>query len=166
MTDRPSDEEPGDRIAAMYDRFGASLYRYALMILVDPGAAADVVQQVFVGMLRARSAVDSDERYLRRAVRNECYSTLRRRRREPGAPSEPILESIAGVDERADERIAIEQAMRALSPDQREVIHLKLYEGMTFQEIADILDESKNTIASRYRYAIEKMRDLLEGKTL
>jgi RNA polymerase sigma-70 factor (ECF subfamily) len=163
MTDRSDEQGPRDRIAALYDRFGAGLYRYALMILAEPAAAADAVQQVFVGMLRARSAVDSDERYLRRAVRNECYSALRRRRREPAAaPGEPLLESIAGADERPEERVAIEQAMRALPPDQREVVHLKVYEGLTFQEIADLAGESKNTIASRYRYALEKLREQLK----
>ena len=161
MTDRPRNEGPGDRIAEIYDRFGASLYRYALMILVDPAAAADVVQQVFVGLLRAGSAVDSDERYLRRAVRNECYSAFRRRRREPESSPEPFLEAVSAADTRPDERIAIEQAMRVLPPEQRDVIHLRLYEGLTFQEIADLFGESKNTIASRYRYAIEKMREQL-----
>ena len=55
----------------------------------------------------------------------------------------------------------IEQAMRALSPEQREVVHLKVFEGWTFQEIADFGGESINTVASRYRYAMDKMRDQL-----
>jgi RNA polymerase sigma-70 factor (ECF subfamily) len=170
MTDRPSlsrrsagsaKAEPGDRIAELYDRHGGSLFRYALMILADPAAAADAVQQVFVGLLRAKTVVDSDERYLRRAVRNECYSAYRRKRRDPEMPGEPFLEAVSAVEDRPDERIAIEQAIRVLPPDQREVIHLKVYEGMTFQEIADLFGESKNTIASRYRYAIDKMREQL-----
>jgi len=37
-------------------------------------------------------------------------------------------------------------------------VHLKAFEGMTFEEIAALTDESINTIASRYRYAIEKLR--------
>jgi RNA polymerase sigma-70 factor (ECF subfamily) len=161
MTDRPESDGPGDRIAELYDRFGASLYRYALMILADPAAAADAVQQVFVGLLRTKATVASSEHYLRRAVRNECYSTYRRKRRSAEAPTEPFLEAVSAAEGRPDERIAIEQAMRVLPPDQREVIHLKLYEGMTLQEIADLVGESKNTIASRYRYAIEKMRERL-----
>jgi RNA polymerase sigma-70 factor (ECF subfamily) len=57
--------------------------------------------------------------------------------------------------------MVIEEALRTLPPEQREVIHLKLFEGMTFQEIAVITEESINTIASRYRYAIDKLRPLL-----
>jgi len=54
--------------------------------------------------------------------------------------------------------VAIERALLALPAEQREVVHLKIYEGMTLQEIADATGESINTVASRYRYAIEKMR--------
>ena len=87
MTDRPRGGNPGDRIGELYDRFAAGLYRYALMILADPAAAGDAVQQVFVALLRLDRSIESDERYLRRAVRNECYSTLRRRQRDPGRPA-------------------------------------------------------------------------------
>jgi RNA polymerase sigma-70 factor (ECF subfamily) len=158
---RPDDA--ADRVGRLYDRFAPSLYRYAVMILADPAAAADAVQQVFVGMLRARSAVDSDEHYLRRAVRNECYSSLRRRRRKPEQSDAPLLQAASPVAGNPDDRVAVEQAMRALSPEQRELVHLKVYEGWTFQEIADFYGESKNTTASRYRYALERMRNTLHG---
>jgi RNA polymerase sigma-70 factor, ECF subfamily len=45
--------------------------------------------------------------------------------------------------------------------DQREVIHLHVFEGRTFQEIATLAGESINTIASRYRYALQKLRQAL-----
>jgi DNA-directed RNA polymerase specialized sigma24 family protein len=52
-------------------------------------------------------------------------------------------------------------ALRALPPEQREVIHLKVFEGHTFNEIADLTGESINTAASRYRYAMDKLRAML-----
>ena len=152
---RPTDEE---WIGRLYDRHGAGLYRYASMVLADPAGAADVIQIVFVALLRRRSAPEFDERYLRRAVRNECFSALRKRQRDVLAGALPLLEAVDAAGDRPDERLAIEQALRELPPDQREVVHLKVFEGMTFQEIADLTDESINTIASRYRYAIEKLR--------
>ena len=81
----------------------------------------------------------------------------RRRNRIDGVDG-AILEAVAGHEDRPDDRLALEQALRELPPDQREVIHLKVFEGMTFQEIADMTNESINTIASRYRYAIDKLR--------
>src|SRR5262245_15091191 len=165
MTRRPRNEDPGAGIGELYGRFAATLYRYALMILVDPFAAADVVQQVFAAMLRRSDfELAADERYLRRAVRNECFSALRRRRREPVADGTSLLQSVNGHHPPIDEQIAVEQALRSLPPDQREVVHLKIFEGLSFQEIADLSGESINTIASRYRYALDKLRAVLGGR--
>jgi DNA-directed RNA polymerase specialized sigma24 family protein len=91
MSSRPLGDEPGDRIGRLYDQYAAGLYRYALIVLADPAAAADAVQQVFVGLLRGSAVVESDERYLRRAVRNECFSTFRRRRRDPDGARGTLL---------------------------------------------------------------------------
>lgn len=152
---RPPDDEC---IGRLYDRYGASLYRYAVMVLADGAAAADVVQTVFVNLVRRRFSPEFDECYLRRATRNECFSALRRRRRDVLASAAPILESVEGAPDRPEGRLALERALRELPADQREVIHLKVFEGMTFQEIADLTGESINTIASRYRYGIGKLR--------
>ncbi len=162
MRRRPADAAVAERIGRLYDRFAGGLYRYALMILAEPAGAADAVQQVFVALLGgAGSAMDDEERYLRGAVRNACYSTLRRRRPNVSSASDtPLLEAVAARDQ-LDERIAIEQAMRVLPAEQREVVHLKVFEGWTFQEIADVSGESINTVASRYRYAMDKMREQL-----
>jgi RNA polymerase sigma-70 factor (ECF subfamily) len=123
------------------------------------------VQQVFVALLGRRSLeLEFEERYVRRAVRNECYSALRRRRRDIVAGDEPaLLEAVAASSDRREERLALERAIRELPAEQREIVHLKTYEGLTFQEIADELDESINTVASRHRYAIEKLRTHFAG---
>ena len=128
------------------------------MVLADAAAAADVVQIVFTALLRRPSAPEFDERYLRRAVRNECFTALRHRRRDVLAAAAPILEAVEGRTDRHDERLAVEQALRELPPEQREVVHLKVFEGMTFQEIASLTDASINPVASRYRYALDKLR--------
>ena len=52
-------------------------------------------------------------------------------------------------------------ALLDLPPDQRAVVSLKLWHGLTFQDIADALDISLNTAASRYRYALDKLRERL-----
>jgi RNA polymerase sigma-70 factor, ECF subfamily len=155
--DAQEDGGPAGWIGALYDQYADGLYRYAVMILADPAGAADAVHQVFLGITRRPAGhIQCDERYLKRAVRNECYSILRRSGRERGTDA-PLLEA-AAADDRPDERLALEAAMRSLPAEQREVVHLKVFAGFTFQEIADQLGESMNTVASRYRYAIEKMR--------
>ena len=154
-----------DLLAEAYDLYGKALYGYALMILANPPAAEDAVQQAFVRFAamgdRTRD-VKQWKSYLRKVVRNECYRMLRLRRldsldRQVGTLLEPASdEAIA-----PEERDAVERAVRALAAEQREVVHMRIYENMTFQQIADELDVSINTVASRYRYAMDRLRQLL-----
>jgi RNA polymerase sigma-70 factor (ECF subfamily) len=83
-------------LGALYDRHAAGLYRYAVMILADTEAAADAVQQVFTRLVDPRlDRPEVEAHYLRRAIRNECFTMLRdRRRRRHAADSQNILESM------------------------------------------------------------------------
>jgi RNA polymerase sigma-70 factor (ECF subfamily) len=156
------DEDRTRFVARVYAESGPRLYRYALMILASPSDAEDVIQQVFAALMTQRrfSAIENVDAYLRTATRNAAYSLLRKRRTARTA-KESLLEPVAEGCSPAEQR-ALEQALRALPPEQREVVHLHVYEGMTFQEIADTAGESIHTIAARYRYALDKMRRLLQ----
>lgn len=164
-------ESPDPEAGRLYDVFGASLYRYALMILASREGAEDVLQQVFVALIsRVGNPLDDPERYLRRAVRNGCYSVLRERRawlaRRSHVDTVTLLEALPGPAPAMSEevRIAMDTAIRELPADQREVLHMHAFEGRTFREIAEATEEPLNTIASRYRYALEKLRITLERK--
>ena len=161
-----------DEVARLYDTFGAALFRYALMILADREAAEDVIQQVFVALLEGGTRrIRDEERYLRQAVRNACYSALRHRKVRVAAGLTPmddmVLETIAGAAEPVspETRLALQRALRDLSPDQREVLHLHTFEGRTFREIAEATGDPLNTIASRYRYALDKLRTSLTERS-
>jgi RNA polymerase sigma-70 factor, ECF subfamily len=163
----PRRDASGDRLADLYDRFAGTLFRHAAMILADRAAAADVVHTVFLRLAKAGSGGDVESlAYLRRAVRNESYSVMRTRRRDiVVAVDAQLLELVEGLDHCPAERIAIEQAVSQLPPEQREVVHLKVWEGLTFQEIADVTGQGLNTAASRYRYGMEKLRAILTEKS-
>jgi RNA polymerase sigma-70 factor (ECF subfamily) len=159
---------PREFLARIYDAHVAALYRYALVVLADHAGAEDAVQQAFAklaGMGGRLRQIESCDDYLRTAVRNECWRVLEKRRRRGEeldiASVSPILEAVGpvGVDE--DERVRVEAALRGLPAEQREVVYLKVYEGKTFQRIADWVGVSINTVASRYRYAMEKLREQL-----
>jgi RNA polymerase sigma-70 factor, ECF subfamily len=154
---RRAREQRAELVGRLYDEHGASLFRYALMLLADHSAAEDALQQVFAAVLRQSGPIDNAAHYLRRAVRNECYTLLRRRVAQPTL-AQPLLEPISVENTTVEERLGLERAIVALPPEQREVIHLHVFEGMTFQEVADAIGESINTAASRYRYAVEKLR--------
>jgi RNA polymerase sigma-70 factor, ECF subfamily len=163
MPDRPPDD-PIALAGRLYDAYGASLYRYALMLLTDGAAAEDAVQQVFASLLKSSEvAIEKDAHYLRRAVRNECYTTLRRQSVRDAYTGNlgSLLVQRTGRDANPEERLALESALRSLPTDQREVVHLHVYEGLTFQEVASASGESINTVASRYRYALAKLKQTL-----
>ena len=163
MPEGPQDD-PSVLVARLYDEHGAALFRYAAILLGDPAAAEDAVHQVFAALLRTRKpagGIRDDAHYLRRAVRNECYLMLRRR--VIRAEATVALESVEDARGQRDpgERVALERAIGALSAEQREVIHLHVFEGLTFREIASATEESINTIAGRYRYALGRLREVL-----
>jgi RNA polymerase sigma-70 factor (ECF subfamily) len=155
--------------ARLYDTFGPSLFRYALMILGRREAAEDVIQQVFMAVIdRGTRHIAAPETYLRTAVRNACYSLLRasRVRGSDLSPVEEILEGVPGAAApiSAEDRLALDAGIQALPPEQREVIHLHVFEGLTFKEVALATGEPPNTVASRYRYALEKLRASFLGR--
>ena len=72
-----------------------ALYRYAVMILADPARRGDAVHQVFLGIARRPAGhIQCDERYLRRAVRNECYSIAAPSPAGTAATDAPLLEAV------------------------------------------------------------------------
>lgn len=152
-------------VARLYDQYGPALYRYALMLLGRHDAAEDVLQQVFLALIRGAPELDEPERYLKRAVRNTCYSRLRGTGPTLAPPSahteRPLLEIVADDQPGTpspEDRLTLERALLALPPEQREVVHLHVFEGLSFREVAEATGDSPNTVASRYRYALERLR--------
>jgi RNA polymerase sigma-70 factor (ECF subfamily) len=63
---------------------------------------------------------------------------------------------------RAEEALSVQAALRDIPQEQRETVFLKVWAGMTLQEISEVLEIPMNTVASRYRYALEKLREKLQ----
>ncbi len=148
-----------DAIASLYDRFAPALYRTACGLLGSAADAEDVVHDVFVALARNRArlpAIADARAYLftalRRAVARRAHS------RRPG----PLPDDLVDRRQPPERDDRLEQALARLPPEQREVIALKIDGDLTFAELAAVLGISPNTAASRYRYAMEKLRADLE----
>ena len=131
-----------------------------------------MVQEVFLRAL-ARSrwwfGLRNPAGYLYRAARNEALSRLRKRTVRTRAAAElqyevAMLEAPGGASELAEEAAQVNAALLALPWEKREVVVLKVYENMTFKEIARVTGASQNTAASRYRYALAKLKEILEAE--
>jgi RNA polymerase sigma-70 factor (ECF subfamily) len=175
MTD-PGDEAllrglaAGDEraFAALYDRFGERLYHVARGMLRRREDAEDAVQDVFLALARTRrrlGEVRDLTAYLFAALRRAAGRVATRRSRNPVAADvtgEAIVEADNGKsDDPRSERL--EKALRALPREQREVIALKIDGELTFAQIGQVMGVSINTAASRYRYALEKLRASLQA---
>lgn len=157
-----SDEMIFDELLAHY---GKPLYRYALAIVNSSEDAEDSVQEVWIRVAREHKRlkkIRNIKAYLYTATRNAAFNTIRTRRRR-----HEVCEDIDDLisDQKADlpvEHIALQEYFAELPMDQREVLALKLYDEMTFKEIARMLGASANTVAGRYRYGIERLRRALK----
>ena len=157
---RREDASGKEFLEAIYDQFSRPLYRYARAILDSDDDAEDAMGTLFARLARdtngARRANDL-RAYLFRAARHAAYDQLRARRRRV-----QLEHASADYPEPACSHVTEPDFLRAqllaLPTEQREVVVLKVFEQMTFQEIAELLGASPNTLASRYRYAIDKLR--------
>lgn len=156
----------------LYERHGENLYRYLLFKLGSAEDAEDCLQECFCRFARYDlrwRLVRNRQAFVFRVVRNEANRFLRRRLSRkagdttiasgaaagfPAAFVVPGHPSLASLIRRAEE----------LPEDQKEVIFLKVFDGLTFKEIGSVCGVSINTAASRYRYGIEKLREALEEK--
>jgi RNA polymerase sigma-70 factor (ECF subfamily) len=154
-----------DRIAALYDAHGAALAAFALNLTRCEADARDIVQEIFCRLARDPSRLDRirNPRSFLLTMAYRMVIDLHRRqtvRERPGETPVELFAPAADPDE-AHFRQAVAEAMAVLPSDQRAVIHLKLWEALTFEQIAETLGIPPNTSASRYRYGIDKLRTLL-----
>jgi len=120
--------------------------------------AEDAVHSAFVGLARLQAPPAEAKPYTFRAVRNAA-TDLRRRsaaRRESPLPEEVPVDRDATSD--AELLDAVARSLGSLDDADREVIELHLRASLTFREIGMVLDQPLPTVASRYRRAIEKLR--------
>lgn len=152
--------------AALYDRSAARLFRVAWGLLGHREEAEDAVQEVFARMARARASlatVHNLNAYLFAALRRVCAETCERRARARLAATAAQEVSRVATGQ-GDSEVDFQEALRGLPDEQREVVLLKIDGALTFGEIAQALGISPNTAASRYRYALEKLRATLEAR--
>lgn len=144
-----------------YERHGPALLAYARSLVGDAGIAEDVVQQVFVKLLQGGTAVpEVPGAYLYRAVRNGALNARRNGLRD--APLEQASSWFVHSGGNQEAALALQAALGELPEEQREVVMMRIWSGMTLEEIAAATEVSLNTAASRYRYALGKLRERLK----
>lgn len=147
----------GDSVALsqLYDRYASALHRVLTAILQNPEDAEDALQETFLKLLGGKMWRAQNARaYFFGSARHIALDMLRRRKREQNR----VIEFDETTQNPNDDW---SQCLLMLPLEQREVVALKVFEAMTFAEIAVVVKARPNTVASRYRYGIEKLRQIL-----
>ncbi len=153
----------------LYEDHAQALFAFLLNFTRDEDDTRDVLQDIFARLAREPSllaAVRDRRAFLIRLARNAAIDLMRRRgarnkyHEDFGAERSTPFAATADPDEAAF-RAELSAALADLPPEQRAVVHLKLWEGFTFEQIAAAMEIPPNTAASRYRYALDKLRGRL-----
>jgi RNA polymerase sigma-70 factor, ECF subfamily len=158
-------------LGELYDRHQRMVYRTALAITGDTEAAADLLQDVFLRLHRFAERVDPHrplEPWLYRVTANLAYTYVKRSHRW-FRPLEEVTEWLAGMKRSAFPAIAemdddwrqVQQAISSLPLPQRIVVVLYYIDGLSMQEIAEIVDVPSGTVKSRLHYGREFLKKQL-----
>lgn len=155
-----------DTLERLYDAHADALFAFVLSVCRDEADTRDVLQEVFIRLAQRPELMRGirDERaFLIRLAHNATLDSLRRRdtrrRAHEGFAEEPprLFAFPVDPDEAAFQQ-ELMQGLEELPLEQRAVVHLKLWGGLTFDQISDALEIPLNTAASRYRYGLDKLR--------
>ncbi len=161
-------------LEVLHDAFAPALFAFLLSRLRNRADAEDVLQHLFLDLARRpRQLLDARdlEPWLFTKARNLSIDRLRARTREAGraaalevGPLPDWMDMAPRAGAATADDAALAAAVDRLPEDQREVVVLKAFGGLTFAEVAMRLGVSINTAASRWRYALEKLRAHLAGE--
>ena len=151
----------------LVSRWEKRIYNYLLRITGNREDALDLTQDVFLKAYQNLRKLDNPERFapwLYRIAHNEAYSMFRKRR--PEADVEELEPegtefgiAVGGSSVFPIElSLAVSSALERLSPDQREAVVLKIYQGFKFEEMSEILSCPVSTVKSRLYTALELLK--------
>ena len=163
-------EGHSDGFRDLYSRYASTAAGLAYRVIGDQVLAEEVVQEVFLSVWRSASARGSVRSWLLTQVHHRAVDVIRRedaeRRRSlrqpdliQADPTEDVVEDEWLRGRRADIRVAL----RTISDDQRQVLHLAYFDGLTQSQVAEKLGIPLGTVKSRTLSAMLKLREVLSG---
>ena len=155
---------------ALYHRFARPVFGLALRRLGDRMRAEDAVQETFAAVWRSARTYKPDRGagapWLYAVARNAIVDRSRNRSDPPGEVPD-VASTELGPDERAEASYVswrVHRALESLPPNERDVIELAYYSGLSQSEVADFLGIPLGTVKTRTRAGLGRLADLLEGE--
>ena len=153
----------GDKTAfsAIYTQLKTPVYTVLVRLTGDRALSEDLLQEVFLKLYRQPPRAEKPRAYVFRMARNLAIDALRQRQ-----PVESIEEQQLYGEPDLGLKLDLEQAISRLTVEERRLVALHLSAGLTFREVAAIVERPLGTVLWQYRRAIEKLRVLLDGGSL
>ena len=164
-----------EALTRIYQKYKADLLLLAMALLNDKAAAEDVLHDVFLSFVQGLDRfrlTGSLKGYLLTCVANHARNCNKAQRRRSARPEPPPGQAVSEAKEPVESVACNEQlerlsvALAELPFEQREAIMLHIQGAMTFQAIGQAREISVNTVKSRYRYGIDRLRLLLSGEVV
>jgi RNA polymerase sigma-70 factor (ECF subfamily) len=163
-----------EALERIYDKYETYLITVATALLNNTHAAEDVLHDFFISFVKSADQIKlagNLKAYLATCVANLARNKIKRRQLEPLAlDDKDTIESVALQPDllamQEEETTMLNQAISQLPYEQREVVVLHLQGNLKFTQIARLRSTSVNTIRSRYRYGLEKLRSLLNSEVI
>lgn len=155
---------PASEVESLYRQHGPALLLFAMAICGEKSRAQDAVHQVFAKLIEGGdlARVADKKAYLFTCVRNALLNQLKRDVHD--TPLGPDSAWFYPPDRDYSAEQTLRRSLVALPDDQRQVVVLHIWGELTFSQVGDLLGISANTAASRYRYALDKLRDAMLAK--
>lgn len=156
------------RLAELFERHHQRIYRFCFRMTGNDAVSQDLVQEVFMRVLKYRESFRDDSRFLPWVygmARNACIDHFRRNKREPVLADE--LPEAISPEPPASEKIVVgedigrlRKALLGLPPEKREILVLTRFESRKHAEIAEILDCSVGAVKVRVHRAVKQLREI------
>lgn len=166
-------------LEVLYDRYVRQCFGLAMRLLNNPQVAEEVVQEVFTKVWVRPDSYSSHKgkfvSWLLSLVHHRCIDELRRRSNTETRLEDPVTGSLLDttVDPAPDpgdqvslreEQVAVRAALEELAPNQREVLVLAYFGGLSQSQIAAQLKQPLGTVKTRVRMGLQKLRTLLDAR--
>jgi len=164
--------EKENRLASLYDEYFDRIAHYIYVRLGDRNEAEDLAGEVFLKALESLKSYKERgipmQAWLFRIAHNVLVDRLRKKGRVTTVPIEGVTiatkEDPVAMAEKSIEMGKVNEAMQKLTPEQREVVRLRFFGGLSSKEVGAILRKSDGAVREMQRAAVEKLRRLLTGE--
>jgi len=163
-------QEHEARLAGLYEEYYDRIARYAYVHIGDRPDAEDLAGDVFLKALQSLGSYEDRgvpmQAWLFRIAHNMVVDYLRKKTKVKSVPIDtvtlPAADDPAKVAEQSLEMARVSRAMQQLTPDQRQVVGLRFFGGLSSKEVGEVLRKSDGAVREMQRASIEKLRRLLD----